>query len=247
MRNITSLDNQEIKNIAALKDAKERYAQEKFVAEGVRTISTILKGNIKLSALYVIEKLFTQALEIAAADKIIIISERVMDKISQTTSPSGILAVFEMPKNPSPELLTPGLVLANISDPGNMGTLMRTAAALDIKSVVVVDGTDPFGPKVVQASAGTIAQLNVFTWQWHELIHNKGTLTLHALVVSNGKKPETVDKKSALLVIGNEAHGIDKNWIADCTDQVTIPMPGNTESLNAAIAGSITAYEVFGK
>ena len=247
MRNITSLSNEEIKNIASLKDAKERYAQKKFVAEGIRTIATILQGNIKLSMLYTVPDMLEQALALAPAEKIVIISEKVMHKISMSVTPSGILAVCDLPNNPLPQELTPGLVLAEISDPGNMGTLIRTAAAVGITSIVVVDGTDPFGPKVVQSTAGTIGRLNIFTWEWEMLVRHKGSLQLHALVVKDGKHPSTVQSSSALLVIGNEAHGINPVWLADCDTKVTIPMPGHTESLNAAIAGSIAAYQVFVK
>lgn len=247
MRNITSLSNEEIKSIASLKDSKERYAQKKFIAEGVRTITTLAQGTMKLSALYITPDLLEAAHAITDALKIVIISQKVMQKISQTVSPSGILAVFEMPDNPMPDALTPGLVLAEISDPGNMGTLIRTAAALNIKSIVAVGGVDPFGPKVIQSTAGTIGSLNIFTWNWETLVNNKGTLKLHALVVKDGNTPDAIEKNSALLVIGSEAHGIDPAWLAQCDDKITIPMPGNTESLNAAIAGSIAAYQVFAK
>ncbi|MCX5922393.1 MAG: RNA methyltransferase [Candidatus Dependentiae bacterium] len=247
MKQIISIENMEIKSVAALKDSKERYAQGKFIAEGIRTVSTMVQKGMLPFMLYATEKLMPQAQELVADDHITLVSEQVLKKISQTTSPSGILAVFAIPKALAPHTITPGLVLANISDPGNMGTLIRTCAAMNIKSLVVVEGVDPYNPKVIQASAGTIAHVNIFSWDWQEVLENKKQLKLYALVVDGGKNPQTINKEFALLVIGSEAHGIPEQWLADCDERITIPMAGNTESLNAAVAGSIAAYEVFGK
>jgi TrmH family RNA methyltransferase len=128
-----------------------------------------------------------------------------------------------------------------------MGTLIRSAIAMGIKSVVIVEGTDPWSPKVIQASAGTIIQANVFQIGWDQLIKNKKNLKLCALVVKGGKKPNQIDFKDILLVVGNEANGIPDNWLSKCEEKMTLPMPGNTESLNAAIAGSIALYLAFAK
>jgi TrmH family RNA methyltransferase len=168
-----------------------------------------------------------------------------MQKISHATTSSGLLAVFTIPDKPSLASIKPGLVLANLSDPGNAGTLMRTCAAMNVQCVVMVEGVDPWHPKVIQATAGTIAQLKIFQCTWQELVANKNNLTLHALTVSGGKAPEVIQANNALLVVGNEAHGLPEQWIADCDDAITIPMPGNTESLNAAVAGSIALYLTF--
>jgi TrmH family RNA methyltransferase len=126
-----------------------------------------------------------------------------------------------------------------------MGTLIRTAAAMDVKTVICIESTDPWSPKVIQASAGAIAQVNIISMNWHDLIAAKKDLPLFALVVDSTKKPEEVTNRNCLLVIGSEAHGIPAEWISDCDEKVTIPMPGKTESLNAAIAGSIAMYVIF--
>ena len=146
-----------------------------------------------------------------------------------------------MPKKPQISTLTSGAVLAQVSDPGNMGTLIRTTAAMGLNSVVCIEGVDPWHPKVVQSSAGAIAAVNVFQMDWQTLIDNKGDIKLAALVVEEGAEPSTIDKNS-LIVIGNEANGLPRNWSATCNQQITLPMPGHTESLNAAVAGSIALY-----
>ena len=168
-----------------------------------------------------------------------------MKKVSTTHTPSGILGVFTIPDEPAQDTLTPGLVLAKISDPGNMGTLIRTAAACNLKSVVLIEGCDPWSPKVLQAAVGTNATLQIFRWSWEELLQRKRELKLYGLVVRDGKPPLTLEASQALLVIGNEARGIEKEWLKDCDELITLPMPGSTESLNAAVAGSIAAYLTF--
>lgn len=110
------------------------------------------------------------------------------------------------------------------------------------KNVIIVQGCDPWSPKVIQASAGTIALVSIIQCSWEELIAKKGSTKLCALVVKDGYKPEDLDLKKSLLVVGNEAQGLPEAWIGQCEQKMTIPMPGNTESLNAAVAGSIALY-----
>src|SRR5579872_3068729 len=214
MKQISSRQNPEIISVAALANAKERAIQKKFIAEGTRTLAALIASPIKLIQLYVNEKMLSTAHGLTAEANITVVSDPVMEKISQSTSASGILGVFAMPDSPAPNQLSAGLVLARIADPGNMGTLIRTAAALNIKSVVVVEGTDPWGPKVVQSSAGTIGSVNIFRLDWAELIKNKSTHKLCALVVSGGKKPQELDTQNSLLVVGSEADGIPDAWIS---------------------------------
>ncbi len=123
-----------------------------------------------------------------------------------------------------------------------MGTLIRTAAAMNKKTIVCVESVDPWNPKVVQATAGAIGSVNIFCINWDELLLNKKNLSLCALVAINGKNPDTVNLQNSLIVVGNEAHGIPEQWIAACDTQITLPMPGKFESLNAAVAGSIALY-----
>lgn len=245
MKIITSIHNEEIKLVAALKNGKDRDEQGRFVAEGLRVISTFVQAGWKPTMLYATDKTMPQAQELGNQSNITLVSLEVMEKMSQAATPSQLLAIFRIPVAPDITHLNAGLVLANLSDPGNVGTLMRTAAAMNVPSIVMVEGVDPWHPKVVQASAGTIALLNVFQLSWDELIAQKRELKLYALTVSGGNKPEDINPTNALLVVGNEAHGLPSQWIAQCDDAITIPMPGNTESLNAAVAGSIAMYELF--
>jgi len=242
MKIITSRTNPEIKSVHELHQAKHRKTQQKFIAEGIRTCTTLQESGITLETIYVTEPLVQHAHIIAPKENVIVVSTSVMEKISTTTTPSGMLGVFEIPKLPTPAQLTSGIVLTHISNPGNMGTLIRSAAAMNANSVVIIEGVDPWSPKVIQASAGTIGYITIFQWSWENLLKHKESLNLIALVVKGGKQPHEVSFTNSLLVIGSEAHGIPSDWINDCDIQLTLPMPGKTESLNAAVAGSIALY-----
>lgn len=242
MKKIISRQNPEIKNVTKLKLQKERKKQNKFLAEGLRTCKTLINSKIKLVQLYVIQDALEKTKDLVSDNIITLVSNSVMEKISITTSASGILGIFEIPKEPDAKKLSPGLVLAKIANPGNMGTLIRSCAAMGFKTVIIIEGTDPWSPKVIQASAGTIANVTIFSWSWEKLLKNVSNLKLVALTVKHGKKPQDINLKRSLLVVGSEAHGIAPNWIADCHEKLTIPMPGKTESLNAAVAGSIALY-----
>ncbi len=246
MKTITSRTNEEIKLVHELHASKGRTAQNRFLAEGSRTCSTLIKNGMKLVQLYVTQEQLETAQEFAKDYFITIIPESVLEKISTATTPSGIVGIFEIPPQPPFAQLEHGLVLAQISDPGNMGSLIRTAAAMNIKNVVIVEGADVWSPKVIQATAGAVALVKIFTPSWQALVKWKKDLQLTALVVKGGKKPQELDGKNMLLVVGNEANGIAKEWLRDCDNFMTIPMPGNVESLNAAVAGSIAMYLAFG-
>lgn len=242
MKTISSRSNDLVKLVASLQQKKQRNALKQFIAEGVRTCSALIESGHTPLHLFVTESYLPSAQKLVADLHIVLVPDHVMEKLSGATTPSGMVGQFANPQAPSADLLSSGLVLAQISDPGNMGTLIRTAAALNQKSVVVVGGTDPYSPKVVQASAGTIGMVQIFQWEWHELLEYKGRQQLIALLVSGGKKPSDVMSDYALLVVGSEAHGIPEQWIVDCDATLTLPMPGDAESLNAAVAGSIALY-----
>lgn len=247
MRSITSRQNNEIREVCELHEAKGRKEQKKFIAEGLRACSTLIENGHKPLQLYVTQANVKPAQKFLTNHFITLVQDHVMEKLSALVSPSGMVGVFEMPKQPSLSELTSGLVMVKISDPGNMGTLIRSCAAFGIKSIVTIEGTDIWSTKVVQASAGTIGQVNIFDVTWKDLIRYKKDLKLCAMVVDGGKKPADLDLENTLLVVGNEAYGIPAEMLQECDARMTLPMPGHIESLNAAIAGSIGLYLVFVK
>lgn len=242
MQTITSLDNPLIRRVIQLHEKKGRKEHEQCIVEGIRACATFFEQNIRPYHIFVTENMLDKVPATCPRHKIVIVPERVMNKISTTTTTSGMLGVFPIPPQPDPSELQAGIVLAQIQDPGNMGTLIRTAIALNKLSIVVIEGVEPWSPKVVQATAGAIAKAKIFQWCWQELVTYKNNLKLCALVVADGQPPQELDLQQSLLVVGSEANGLPPLWQQDCDMLLTLPMPGQTESLNAAVAGSIALY-----
>jgi TrmH family RNA methyltransferase len=233
---IQSRTNPIIKQVASLQQNKYRKQYGQFLAEGLNVVSALIASGMQPVMLYVTE----QYLDAFGSEKnITLVTDLVMQKLSSAQTPSGVMGVFEIPTT-SKKLAQSGLVLATISDPGNMGTLIRSAAAFGTKSVVIVGGADVWSPKVIQATAGTIGLVTIHQLNWADLIKQKPNLC--ALVVHGGKSPEKINLKNYFLVVGSEAHGLSPEQLADCQEKLTLPMTGNTESLNAAVAGSIALY-----
>lgn len=243
IKKITSPDNALIKKALKFKDPRNRDNLNRCLVEGVRAVETFLHSSYKPNRIYVTEKNLSWAQATCPEQAIVLVSDQIMQKISSTVSPSGIVGMFDIPEQKPLSELRAGIVLANLQDPGNVGTLIRTATALN-QSIVLLDGVNPYNPKVIQATAGTLAHAHLFRTSWQELITHKGSLTLSALVVQDGQSIVTVadHQKQRLLIVGNEAHGLPQEWQQQCDELITLPMPGNTESLNAAVAGSIALY-----
>jgi len=247
IKTITSLTNPLIQRIVKLHSAKYRKAYQEFIVEGVHIIATLTQAQHKPIQVLTTEKMlfYTKRFftpDSVIFDNIIVVSEAIMKKISTQETPSGILALFSIPTQPDLDALSSGIVLANVQNPGNAGTLIRTAVAMNKKTAVFIGGVDPFNPKVVQASAGTIGAITIFQLDWQDLITHKKSIPLYALVATGGKNPQAINIRDSLIVVGNEGAGLTDEDIAQCDDTITLPMPGPCESLNASIAGSIALY-----
>ncbi len=239
MKYISSVHHDDVKHAVSLQNRSYRYEHQKFIAQGTRACQALLENYTPI-VIYMTETYYQSHDFTSHEDYIVGVSDRVMDKISATTTPSGICAIFSMPSDQELPKTGPGIVLMDIHDPGNMGTLIRSAAAMNIKYVILIGGVDPYHPKVIQSTAGCLQTVTIYQTSLEILA--KHNLELCGLVVKNGKKPEEINFNNLFLVVGNEAHGLSAEQLQACTTTMTIPMPGNTESLNAAVAGSIGLY-----
>lgn len=240
MNYISSVQNEQVKHVVNLQNKSYRIEHKQFVAEGTRACAQLFEKYEPVT-IYMTETYY-KTHEFAHLETIIIgVAQHVMDKMSTTKNPSGICAIFTIPaEQPLPQN-GPGLVLVDVSDPGNLGTLIRTAAAMNIKEIILVGGVDPYNAKVIQSTAGCMTSINLYQTTFQEIIAQK-TLQLCALVVQHGTAPDKIDLKNKFLVVGNEAHGLAPEHVQACQQAMTIPMPGHAESLNAAIAGAIGLY-----
>ena len=238
---IQSLTNPKIKHLVHLHSKSYRQEHQQFIAQGLKTCVTLLQGGYSLHSIYLSESMYQEHGDLFPTESIVIVTDAVVKKISTTITPSGIVAVFAMPENKTAPTDN-AIALYNIQDPGNLGTLIRTAAAMNITTVYLIEGGDPYNPKVIQATAGTIAHVVIVETNWSEFQKTNKDFKTCALVVNDGKTPESIDLKHTILIIGNESQGLPEQIINECSEKMTIPMPGKTESLNAAVAGSIAMY-----
>lgn len=252
---ITSKDNSLIKLVCSLQSSsKARKENGLFVLEGKRICDDAYVSGIRFDKLIVsntaLEK-YTDSIEIFSknAKEIYEIPDSLFKKISDTTSPQGIIALAEMSKK-STEIDKNGryIALENINDPSNLGAVSRTAEALGVSGIILsADGCDPYSPKSLRASMGTLLRMPVIIFDdFANGIKQSGLKSFACVVDANAQPITSIDfSDGSVLMIGNEANGLTdyaKN-IADFN--ITIPMSGKAESLNASVAAAIAIWEMM--
>ena len=155
------------------------------------------------------------------------------DTLGNLQTYHGRVAVAKIPKPTAPT--TPFLVLDRIQDPGNMGTILRTAVAFGFKTIYVIDCVDPYSPKTIRASSGMALRLNIIDTDYEHLPTN----VMYYIADLHGDKPQPIKDSNFGIVLGNEGQGISPQIYAKPHKVVTIPMEPNCESLNVAVAGGI--------
>lgn len=169
---------------------------------------------------------------------------RDMERMSDTTAPRDILAVVAIPEQRP--LGSRIVVLDAVSDPGNIGTIIRTAAWFGCSDIVLLDGSaDPFAPKVVRSSVGSLLHINLIRDRSvDEAMQLLGDIPLVAAIPRDGQHPRILASMTpCAIVIGSEAHGIRSEVLSRCSVYVTIPGSGSVESLNASVACAVLLYE----
>jgi RNA methyltransferase, TrmH family len=249
---ISSSQNPRIKLVRALiKDSKERKEAGAFVVEGVRLVEEALQAGWPFRFVLTSEPLSGRGEKLGEALRgrrvpVEVIPDALMDSLSATETSQGILAVVDQQPFPLPGSLDFALILDSIRDPGNMGTLLRSAAGAGVQAVITApDCVDPFSPKVVRSGMGAHFRLPILSMPWDEI--KTGVKGLHIFLAEmegNLSFWEANFKQPLALIIGGEADGATPQAREMADSQVTIPMPGGVESLNAATAGSILLFEV---
>lgn len=257
MDKITGKNNDLIKDVKRLiSSSRKRKDNGLFVLEGARLTFDVLNSLYEVDTFLITETAYEkyklQADKmLEKADRSFLISEDVSDKLSDTQSSQGVYAVCKMTENvKEPDINGKYIVLDNVQDPGNVGTIIRTAEALGISAVIVGSGCDIYNPKVLRASMGSVLRLSVI--QYDNAITAVKTLEQNGLEVyytspdSNALDITQADfSKGCACVIGNEANGVSDEVMSVCKAGVTIKMSGNAESLNAAAAASIIMWEML--
>jgi TrmH family RNA methyltransferase len=250
---ITSAQNLKLKLARALLGRpKERREAGAFVAEGVRLIEEAQASGWPFRFVLAGETLSERGSALAArlqAQGVDVepVSDALLNSLSETGSSQGLLAVLEQTPLPIPDKLTFVLILDQIRDPGNLGTLLRSAAAAGVQAVFLPpETTDAFAPKVVRAGMGAHFRLPVQASGWDEIRAHTAGLQVYLAEMEGAVSCWRADFRTPLaLVVGGEAEGASPEARTLASEQVYIPMPGGSESLNAAVAGSILMFEVL--
>lgn len=233
---ITSLTNEKVKNLLKLQNAKNRQKEGLFIVEGPHLVKEAKLKNVLVEA-YTIKEQYEG----------ILVSEAVMKKICQTDTVVPQIGVCKI-KNDN-VIADRVLLLDGIQDPGNLGTILRSAKAFGFDSIFLSKGTvDVYNDKVIRSSQGAIFKLNFLYGDKVEFIKEiSKTHHVYSTNVVNGKTPNDVEFPLKLvLILGNEGNGVS-NEINDLRlDNLYIPMD-NMESLNVGVAGSILMYEIATK
>lgn len=244
-----------------LRDARVRLVEQAFVVEGPRAIDAALDHHVELEATYLApgaEQSFAPLVARlrAAGVRIEQLKDGVLERVGSTVTPQPVLAVTAIPRQDPAVLRDDGLVLVavEVQDPGNVGALLRSAAAAGAAGIVLSAGSvDAYNPKVVRASAGAIFGLPILS----EYGPQKGWTVMDALDAlrdagracfgtraADGTPYDTADLAApAAVLLGNEARGLDATLDGQLDGWLTIPMAGRAESLNVAMTGTVLCFE----
>lgn len=255
MQTITSKDNELIKHIRKLKDKKYRDESNEYVVEGVKLVEEAVKENAKIKQIIVCEDT-TRTYEIPthimleiARYECISVSNKIFNIITQVTNPQGIMAIIEKNAQDAQIDYTQDIivVLDDVQDPGNLGTILRTVDSIGLNQIIVSKGTaDAFNSKVVRSTMGAIFRIKII--EVENLVQEIKKMRKHhfKLMVTSLQTKNSIydiDFYKKIIVIGNEANGVSKE-IQDMADEkAKIPMLGRTESLNASVAAGVVMYE----
>ncbi len=251
---ITSSQNPKVQWVRSLQSrSRQRREAGAFIIEGVRLVEEALGAGWKAQLVLYSEDLSARGQETVAAfasqgTKIEQVTPKVMRAASDTETPQGILAALPIHSKPPPEVLNFVFIPEGVRDPGNLGTMLRTAEAAGVEAVFLPEGTvDAYAPKVVRAAMGAHFRLPLISTNWETIRTKIGTSSLSVFLADakNGERYTQSDLRVPLaLVVSGEAEGPSAVAQDLAETRLHIPMPGGAESLNVAIAAGILLFEV---
>ncbi len=230
------------KFVKSLTLKKNRTAHGCFVVEGVKLVDELLLSNFEVKAIYATSNWLMDNLGVEAQE----VSNKDLASMSSFKTSNEVLAVVNQ-KQPNIIDLTNGLVIAldNLQDPGNFGTIIRTADWFGIKNIVCSTGSvDIYNPKVIQATMGSLFRVNLVYTDLMELFSQNEKITVYGAVLDGENiYAKTLSTKSAVILMGNESKGISSDLLPFVTDKIKIPGFGSAESLNVATATAVICSE----
>ena len=252
---IQSKDNKTIKHIISLQQRKYRQKFSEYMVEGIRAVTDIGKKDCLRSILIreskrselepLVEKGFT-------VSSVYVVQDPIFDKIEHSVNGQGILGIAKKCVNDLHSLIVEdGLYVAldGVQDPGNLGTIIRTAVAAGAKGIFLLKGTvDPYNEKCVRSTMSALCNIPIFEdvtlSEFYDFIKDN-TIKTYVTSLENAKPYHTISyAKRTMIILGNEGNGVSREIIEMCDQAITIPMYGDIESLNVSIAAALCMYKV---
>lgn len=255
MNIISSKDNELVKSVKKLKEKKYRDLENAYIVEGIKMVKEAIMEKASIRQIILCDDCeksdsISKELmyEIAKYD-CVSVTAKVFKYITEVQTPQGVLAVVEKKSNKYDIDYNDDIIVAldDVQDPGNLGTILRTLDSVGIKQVIVSKKTaDAYNPKVVRSTMGAIFRINIIESDdlektLKEIRKNKFKIVVSSLQTNNSIYDIYYKKK--VIVVGNEANGVEKNIQEMADEKIKIPMLGKTESLNASVATGIILYE----
>jgi RNA methyltransferase, TrmH family len=256
LREITGFSNPLVKRVKSLREKKHRRQEGLFLAEGLRILTEALEAGIAPKMLWLSPEMKDHRLVqplIEACDDAFLTSPDILSKLSGKDNPQAVLGVYQELTQPLATLdrskADIWIVAERLRDPGNLGTILRTGDAVGAGGLILIDEcTDPFSVEAVRASMGAIFTQAVVQSDWRSFVdwlrQGHGQLVGTSL---NTDQDYTMPRyaKPTFLLVGNESQGLPQDYEEDCDLLVKMPMLGKADSLNAAVATSVMAYEIL--
>lgn len=250
MQVLSSVSNSRYKYIKALSQKKNRVKYGEYTVEGAKSVRDAIASQKEIPIIAVSEEFYNGA-EFSFPDsaELLVFETSIFNKLCDTLTPQGIIAVIKMSgSNAEFDLTKPYVYCDRVTDPGNLGTIIRTADAAGFGGVILSEGcVDLYSPKTVRASMGSFFNIDIFTEQNIDFLKKRieqgFTLFGGALCHDTIDYREADFKKPSILIVGNEANGISGEVLKLC-QSVKIPILGSAESLNVSVAAGILMYEL---
>ena len=252
---IQSKDNKTIKHIISLQQRKYRQKFGEYTVEGIRAVTDIGKKDFLRSILIreskrselepLVQKGFT-------VSSVYVVQDPIFDKIEHSVNGQGILGIAKKCVNDLHSLIVEDglyVALGGVQDPGNLGTIIRTAVAAGAKGIFLLKGTvDPYNEKCVRSTMSALCNIPIFEdvtlSEFYDFIKDN-TIKTYVTSLENAKPYHTISyPKRTMIILGNEGNGVSREIIEMCDQTITIPMYGDIESLNVSIAAALCMYKV---
>ena len=239
------LTKAQVKYIQSLGHKKLRDSEDVFVAEGPKLVNELLNAdNVQPVAVYATDPFADKC---PSLTNLVRIGEKELERISSQSTPNEVVGIFNKPAFGQPVLTgTISLMLDGIQDPGNLGTIIRTADWFGVRTILCsMDCADNFNPKVVQSTMGSLTRVQLVYTELLSFIKEYKLPPLYATTLDGKDLSQFGKIKEGIIVIGNESKGINKALQEAAPNKITIPRKGNAESLNAAVATGIILSQII--